>query len=435
MRKMASLLVMLALLGIPECIFAQNEIVKLGDETAEREPTASLMPFAFYSELLEAAGGLSLSARGYGQDQLFGQVTVIGSSNSSLYTVINLRDFRIPVSNRLFLSGRFFGGKFGLIKSFAGQNPDFPGQRAGGNDSDVENYLELEGNEVDLDADLRFLFPIGHGRGEPIARVVLDQGLLHDGATGATGWHPFSSGRTFLEINPFYRKRKGDLPTGQETETETMGVKLGLTYENTDFSENPTRGSTYRLAYAKDWGEKDGTVPWETVEAEYSKYFDLGSGTNSRQRVLAFNFWTIRTPTWWDFDLDAAGQPVFRRPPSYKGATMGGWQRFRAFDQNRFNDSAAIMYTLEYRHTLKWNPIGERKMLMSETDVDWFQLVGFTEVGRVAPEWDLSTLHEDLKWDAGAGLRVWANDLLLRVDVAYSSEGPGVQMMIEHPFQ
>ena len=32
-------------------------------------------------------------------------------------------------------------------------------------------------------------------------------------------------------------------------------------------------------------------------------------------------------------------------------------------------------------------------------------------------------------------MRVWANDLLLRIDVAYSSEGIGVQMMIEHPFR
>ncbi len=61
--------------------------------------------------------------------------------------------------------------------------------------------------------------------------------------------------------------------------------------------------------------------------------------------------------------------------------------------------------------------------------------MGFGEIGRVAPTFNVRTLHEDMQWDAGVGLRVWAKGLIGRVDVAYSDEGAAVQMMIGHPFQ
>jgi hypothetical protein len=61
--------------------------------------------------------------------------------------------------------------------------------------------------------------------------------------------------------------------------------------------------------------------------------------------------------------------------------------------------------------------------------------VGFAEVGRVAPEWNLSVLHQDLKWDVGLGIRMWAKGLVVRVDSAVANEGFGVQMMVSQPFQ
>ena len=43
----------------------------------------------------------------------------------------------------------------------------------------------------------------------------------------------------------------------------------------------------------------------------------------------------------------------------------------------------------------------------------------------MAPTFNVRTLHEDMQWDAGLGLRVWAKGLIGRVDVAYSDEGAG----------
>jgi hypothetical protein len=57
------------------------------------------------------------------------------------------------------------------------------------------------------------------------------------------------------------------------------------------------------------------------------------------------------------------------------------------------------------------------------------------EVGRVAPEWSFSRLHSDMKWDAGLGVRAWAQGIVIRIDTAYSNEGVGLQMMIAQPFQ
>jgi len=57
------------------------------------------------------------------------------------------------------------------------------------------------------------------------------------------------------------------------------------------------------------------------------------------------------------------------------------------------------------------------------------------EVGRAAPEWRFSDLHSDMKWDAGLGIRAWAQGIVIRIDTAYSDEGASVQMMIAQPFQ
>jgi hypothetical protein len=73
--------------------------------------------------------------------------------------------------------------------------------------------------------------------------------------------------------------------------------------------------------------------------------------------------------------------------------------------------------------------------LQEQLGVDWIQLVPFAELGRVAPSWDLGELHSSMKWDLGFGLRALAKGLLVRLDLAGSPEGVGVQMMVDHPFQ
>jgi hypothetical protein len=101
-----------------------------------------------------------------------------------------------------------------------------------------------------------------------------------------------------------------------------------------------------------------------------------------RQTVLAVDFWTGDTPSG--------------TAPYFQGARLGGYYRLRGFEDNRFNDQAAIHYAAELRLTPRWNPI-PRIDLMGGIEIDWFQVVLFAEVGRVAESWDVSELHSDMK--------------------------------------
>ena len=107
----------------------------------------------------------------------------------------------------------------------------------------------------------------------------------------------------------------------------------------------------------------------------------------------------------------------------------------RAFPAQRFSDKASIYYALEYRMIPKWNPFNNWPWLQQYIGVEWMQFAPFVEVGRVAPSWSVDDLHEDMKWDAGLGLRFWAKGLVARIDLAGSDEGAKVAMMVSQPFQ
>lgn len=105
----------------------------------------------------------------------------------------------------------------------------------------------------------------------------------------------------------------------------------------------------------------------------------------------------------------------------------------KGFEFNRFHDKAAIYTSAEYRYTLKYNPVADVNWLRF-LKLDWFQLVAFAEAGRVAPEYKLSTLSKDIKFDYGVGLRAMMAGLIVRTDLAVSKEGSNLWVMVDHPF-
>ena len=107
----------------------------------------------------------------------------------------------------------------------------------------------------------------------------------------------------------------------------------------------------------------------------------------------------------------------------------------RGYPSQRFSDKAAIYYAAEMRFIPRWNPFNGWPWLQKHLGVRWLQFVPFVEIGRVAPEWNVKDLHEDMKWSAGLGLRLWAAGLVARIDSAVSDEGFEVQMMVAQPFQ
>ena len=389
------------------------------------------LPYAFWNETFGFAAGYVFAMNGFPQPQAGMVGSIMAGTEGSVMGFAmgqNIRPLRsLP---RLFVDPIFSIGYFDNADVFIDGNPDFPDERAGSNDSDPDNFITGRGRDTFARVRFKYLLPIGTGRERILPAFQFDGGLLVDGANGGDAFNPRKSGLTYVEVMPFFRSQnvENDLV---DIDQATNGLELSLFYDNRDIGSNPSRGQSVRLRVARDWGLLDSTDSWTSVGAEADHYVSLGETGRFRQRVLALNAWTSYSPTW---SVRPDGR-VENRPPAFSGATLGGLWRMRAFPTQRFNDKAGIYYAAELRLIPEWNPMEYWPALQQRVGIQWIQLVPFVEVGRVAPDWEFDELHRDMKWDVGCGLRAWARGLVARVDVAYSDEGFGVQMMVGQPFQ
>jgi outer membrane protein assembly factor BamA len=320
------------------------------------------------------------------------------------------------------------------VDSYQNGNPAFSSERAGSNGSDEDNYIEAKGDDLFAFLNFKYLLPLGDGRDTPPHTFGLRSGILQPGyEAGGRAWNPLESGRTLIEVRPFYRNQDfEDSDTGEEAANETAGLKLTLEYDNTDWYNNPTRGTVQRLTYAQDWGWLDESVEWTALSFRHSQFWNLGETENAQQRVLAFDFWTSHSPSWNDSSTED-GEEVFHRPPLFEGSSLGGLERQRGYPSNRYHDRSAVNYVMEYRHMPKWNPFPDIP-LVNKLYIPWWQWVGFVEVGRVNDQYDLGDLHSNMKTTIGGGVRAMVYELVIRVDVGVTEEGGEVQMFFNHPF-
>jgi len=391
------------------------------------DPTTLSLPYGFYNESFGAAAAYVYAKNNYPQRDSMVLGTVMAGTKGSVLGFLMGRNLPIPKFERVFVDPILSVGYFGENDVYIDGNPDFPSERAGINDSDEDNFVEGDGIDIFFRARLKYLLPIGHGRAQIIPDYRFDRGLLVEGATGAESLNPLESGRSFLSLRPFYRDLEVDGDDANET-LETAGVDFTFQWDNRDYPMNPSRGQAITLEYNLDPGIVDES--WDVVQAELEAYFDLGRTARFRQRTLALDFWTSHALSW---EETASGE-IKHRPPAYSGATLGGLWRMRGYPTQRFNDRSAIYYSAELRLTPEWNPFDNYPWLQKHLGVDWIQFAPFVEAGRVAPEWDISELHEDMKFDAGLGIRLMARGIVVRLDTAVSEEGAGVQMMVGMPF-
>lgn len=399
-------------------------------ETAPKGKRLLLLPFPFFNDTIGTGLGAAMVAEGYVQPQMLTVASLLGSTDGTYLGFVMVRNYQVPFLKRLILDPQISSGKYQDIKSYTRNAPGFANERAGSNDSSPDNYFKADGTDFWFDFKMKFLLPIGHGKDAIFPKITLDKGVFVSGDTGGEVWNPLTSGRTYVEITPFYRSQ--DLDDLQNTTQKTAGLDFALLYDNTDFRSNPSEGSYQRLFYSWDSGEIESSRPWKVIGFEAAKYFSLGPSTTARQRVVALYLWTVDCLSWNEYEIED-GQVVYHRPPTYKGANLGGLFRLEGYPATRFHDRAAIYYAAEYRHTLNWNPLKDFT-LNGRLDVEWFQLVGFAELGRVAPSWSIGTLHEDMKATVGAGLRIMANNIIVRFDLGLSDEDGILQLFIGHPF-
>jgi hypothetical protein len=410
-------------------VSAFGQSVRVGPNGEFSEQTLSL-PYAFYNESFGFAVGYIYGVVGRPQKQATLLATAMAGTKGSAMGFLVGRDLQMPRVKRLFLDPVVSLGYFKNNEAYINGNPDFPNERAGSNDSHEDNYVEGDGWDNFFRLKFKYLLPIGAGRDKVIETYKIREGVLESGSIGGTSLNPFKSGRSYLELRPFYRSQQIDGDDVDEV-TKTNGLDFSVFLDNRDFYANPSKGFGLRGKLSRDFGWFNSSNSWTNVEGEFDCYIPFQWENWLRQGVIAIDYWTSYSPTW---DEQPGGR-IDNRPPAYTGSTLGGLWRMRGYPSQRFNDRAAVYYSAELRLIPKWNPFDGWPRLQKYLGVQWIQMVPFFEIGRVAPSWNIERLHSDMKWDAGLGLRLWAKGIIARIDAAVSEEGAQVQMMISQPFQ
>ena len=394
-----------------------------------------LIPFVFYSDAFELAGAINLTKRGFLQRQVTSNLVGLVGSNKSVFSHGEINNLQIPYINRVFMNLELNAGNLRNLSFYYGSNPDFNGQWAGTNSSGKNNNFQTHSQRLDFTTTFKYLLPIGNAKNKSIKTVVLDEGLPASLSIQQKIMEPEISlkNRTFLTASLFYNYQNAEIEEKPDYEAKVTGYSLGLLHENVDFSENPSSGIKYNFSYKKGADILPNSTPWETIESSFSKYFAIAWG-DARQKVLALNIWTSHTFSWNHTSMQN-GNLVYHRPMPSKGSSLGGEIRLRGYPDARFFNKSALYYGLEYRVVPDFNPFKNSKLMQKfQLDVDWLQVVTFFEAGRVAPEWNLTTFHKQMKYDAGLGVRMFVNNMVIRVDSGVSPEGVQLQMYIKQAF-
>ncbi len=408
-------LLAIVLLPVTGSSFADYIIRDLGHVNGEPEPYT--FPYAFASEamgfVVGAAGGVS----GLPQEQSSLVATALVSNEGALAAYAYFNNYEFSANPHLFLDASIGLGQFPQQRAYLDIFPSGSSPPAGSNDSSEDDYIEAEGFSNWINIDFKYVFNIGNAKFNPVNTYTLSEGLLVGGASGGEVFNPFKSGRTYLQAKFFHHGRQYEQHT--ETPLRTTGIDFSFKYDNTDFPINPTKGSILNIGIKHDPGFGDNES-WTVAELEFSKFFKLPHGSYSDQQVIALNIWTADTIS------DAPS-------PHYFGVTLGGLYRLRAFPIERFHDRSAIYYAAEYR-VIPNSDLLRRISFLDFVNLEWWEVAVFYETGRVAPEWDLTTLHESMKSDMGLSLRVMANNDIGRMDLAWSEEDAAIWFMYGHPF-
>jgi hypothetical protein len=427
------------------------ETVSIDVDDQNRSSQWIILPYAFSSDSMGLTGGIVGIANGYVQPQMSIVATAFGGESLEVKDNVGSGNAETKNANSKGIALVVYGYRPSFSKrtfiSFYGSYAYYPNQRIyldGSNDSQkvspddpiidqqlTASPLYTQGYNNWAYMRFRYVLPWGENHDNPITTYRLSKGLPvnRDSYGGGT---PFATGRTIVELQPFFTRWTAD-KLAEEPEWKTTGLRAIFEHDNTDYISSPSRGYGFKLQYSKDFGGSGSTQSWDAFEGKYSHYFELPALKHTRQNVIALNAWSAYSPSWdHGSTLHQNGLIDTHRPPPWEGARLGGWNRLRAYDSNRFSDKAAIYYAMEYRVIPSFNPLKNETWL--PVPIDWFQAVLFAEAGRVAPEYDITTLHTAMKSDVGFSIRALAAKIPVRFDMAFGSEGSNMWVMVQHPF-
>jgi len=405
------------------------------------------LPYVFSSDSTGFTGGVVGIFHGFLQPQMTIVATLflgerlpvegINTEDKTAYTkggFLAISGMRIPYTERFFAS-------------YMGLRSYFPNQRLylnGSNDSvrDLEDRsatntspLQTQGFNNWANLDLRYIMPLGDSKTEALPTIETMRGLPTN-RKDYGGGIPFVTGQTILGLKPFYQRWTADRYQ-PDAEISSNGLKLYISHDNTDYPDNPSRGYSFKVQYSQDFGLQASTQKWNSIEAQYSHFFNLPNFSFTRQNVIALTAWSAYSPSWDKSKpyvrADGNESAVYDvgQPPMWEGARLGGYDRMRAYDSNRFNDKAALYAAIEYRVIPQFNPMKDKEW--SPIPIMWWQTVLFAEAGRVAPQYNLD-LFKDMKYDVGFSVRALAATVPVRFEMAYGSEGSTMWVMLKQPF-
>ncbi|MEA1954369.1 MAG: hypothetical protein U9O24_08265 [Campylobacterota bacterium] len=408
----------------------------------EREGVWSFLPYAFSSDSAGFTAGIGVIVQGLLQPHttlvatLFGgeeqEIITNGEADTSNFSggLIAFNNLKVPYTNRVFFSA------FGYMTTNPKENIYFDSSHQ----SKMNDVWVTSTENNFFTATLKYVLPLGEGLNNPGGKYNLKNGFAIN-REGYGNRTPFVTGRTEVGLTTFYQNKTinntqnavylNDAPL----EWNSSGLRLFLSHNNTDYKNNPSRGYNLYARYSKDFGSGDSLQSWDFLEFKASKYFNLNTFSFTQQNVLAFNFWTAHSFSWENDNEFSPGVDMHRTPLS-EGARLGGFIRMRGYNQNRFIDKSAIYASMEYRAVINYNPIKNGlfgEWIAEHVPIDWFQVVGFVEAGRVHDTYNFELL-QDLKYDVGVSLRAMVAELPVRFDIAYGEEGSNMWVMIKQPF-
>ena len=398
-----------------------------------------ILPYIFTTDSTGFSGGIGIIKQGLIQPQttlvtsIFGgvpqDVIIDGKEKKKSFSggFLAFSNLKLPYTNRTFFS--FIGIKSYFPKEIYYLN--------GSNDSKQKDVFHTSGNSDFFNTNFRYVLPIGEGLNNPEELYDLQDGFAINRET--YGNHePFVTGRTSIGLKTFYQsnsseswiKPKVKKDSNEIFEWNTNGLRFYLAHDNTNFNLNPSRGYHFELQYSKDFGKGSSLQSWDFLEFKFNKYYNLDTFSFTQQNVLALSVWTGYSFSW-DKNKEIAPSIDLHRPPLWEGGRLGGFNKLRAYDNNRFSDKAALYATAEYRAILKFNPLKHNSIV--PVAIDWFQVVAFAEIGRVHDHYDFNLLN-DMKYSVGLSLRAMTAQLPVRFDIAYGKEGANMWVMVNQPF-
>jgi hypothetical protein len=185
------------------------------------------LPYGFWNESFGAAVAYVYAANGYPQPQAALLGTVMAGTTGSAMGFVMGQNIRLFGVERLFFDPIVSVGYFGDVEAYVDGNPNFADERAGSNDSHADDFITGSGWDTYFRFRLQYLLPIGSGRDQVTPSYQFSDGLLTGGASGAAAWNPLTSGRTFLELRPFYRTQNIENDDLDE-EQSTNGLELNV---------------------------------------------------------------------------------------------------------------------------------------------------------------------------------------------------------------